>query len=212
MKHKMIPMTVAGIFCLFVFTGCDKDNMAHDEHTPEHKNVLQLEIGLDDLVSQSAMYVTVTPRSSGGYTATAKGRGTIPSGEYAGWRFTIDLEGYYTGIGFATLESGSAIVRMRNERFESRTDPFYSSFCCGNGHLFLEDDIWTFVVHGVVRHTTADDPHDHLFAGLATTAGTMNMNIADQTGTVVEPADPPHDPGIDLITGFNGAPVRVIPD
>jgi hypothetical protein len=38
----------------------------------------------------------------------------------------------------------------------------------------------------VVRYTTATIPHQHLFAGLASTDNTMNMNIEDQTGTVVD--------------------------
>jgi hypothetical protein len=60
--------------------------------------------------------------------------------------------------------------------------------------------------------TTADDPHNHLFAALANeNSGTMNMTIADQTGTVVEPTDPPHDPGIGAIIDFDANYIRVDP-
>ena len=62
------------------------------------------------------------------------------------------------------------------------------------------------------RHTTAPEPHNHLFAGLATTAGTMNMNIVDQSGSVVDPADPPHNPGIGLLEGFHALHVTVSED
>jgi hypothetical protein len=38
------------------------------------------------------------------------------------------------------------------------------------------------------------------------------MNIADQTGTVVEQATPPHDPGIGLLIGFDAQQVDVVED
>ena len=108
----------------------------------------------------------------------------------------------YSGLGLETLTEGQTVIKIRDERFESVMDPLLQSFCCGEGHLQLIDDEYEFVMFGQVNHLTASEPHNHLFAGFATTAGTMNMNIADQTGTVVDPIVPPHDPGIGLIIGF----------
>jgi hypothetical protein len=76
----------------------------------------------------------------------------------------------------------------------------------------MSDGEWVFSMFGQVVHTTTSPDHNHLFAGLATTAGTMNMNIADQSGTVVELADPPHDPGIGLLVGFDAQRVDVTAD
>jgi hypothetical protein len=101
------------------------------------------------------------------------------------------------------------VVTIRGERFESVNDPFLFSFCCGEGDLMLDGSDYVFTMFGQVNHITADEPHNHLFAGLAHTAGTMNMNIADQTGSVVIPATTPHDPGIGLIEDFDAQYVRV---
>jgi len=193
-------------------TGCEKDSAFTEGPGKAIEKITRAEIGLQDLIANADLSVTVTPRSMGGYNAEARGKGTIPGGEYAGWKFQINIEGHYSGAGMYTLESGSALVKMRGERFVSTMDPLLQSFCCGEGHLLMVDGEWVFSMFGQVVHTTASPPHNHLFAGLASTAGTMNMNIADQTGTVVELATPPHDPGIGLITGFDAQRVRVIAD
>jgi hypothetical protein len=148
----------------------------------------------------------------GGYSATARGKGTIPAGEYAGQKFQINLEAHYSGEGIGTLESGSALVKIRGERFVSTMDAFLQSFCCGEGDLIVFEGEWIFTMFGQVIHTTASEPHNHLFAGLASTAGTMNMNIHDQSNSVVIPVDPPHDPGIGLIEGFAAQRVEVVAD
>lgn len=190
---------------------CQKESTVNEINSNTRQTTHRLDIGFEQLVRNADMEVIVTPRSTG-YTAEARGKGTVPSGEYAGWKFQITLEGHYSGIGNGTLDSGSALVRMRRERFESTMDPLLQSFCCGEGDLVLLDGEWIFSMFGQVVHTTATEPHNHLFAGLATTAGTMNMNIADQSGTVVDPVDPPHDPGIGLLVGFDAQRVEVIPD
>lgn len=190
------------MLCLLV--SCEKTSLVQkNTDKPE-----RLEIGFDELIKNAEISTTVTLRSHG-YVAEARGKGIIPSGEYAGQRFQITLEATYSGIGMETLIDGEALVRIRGERFESVSDPLLQSFCCGEGHLEVVEDEYIFTVYGQVIHVTADEPHNHLFAGLASTAGTMNMNIADQTGTVVEQIDPPHDPGIGLIEGFDAQYVRV---
>lgn len=201
-----IPML--GSFFLVVFlAGCEKTSIWEISQTTNTESQ-RLDIGLEDLLRNAEVVVTVTPRSHG-YVAEARGRGVIPAGEYAGQRFLITMEATYSGIGMETLTEGQALVRIRTERFESVMDPLLQSFCCGEGHLQIIDDEYVFTMFGQVIHSTAEEPHNHLFAGLATTAGTMNMNIADQTGSVVEQADPPHDPGIGLIEGFDALYVRV---
>lgn len=190
---------------------CQKEGAIKDITANTGKESHRLDIGLDQLIGDADLEVVVTPRSTG-YTAEARGRGTIPSGEYAGWKFQITIAGHYTGIGNGTLDAGSAMIRMRGERFESVMDPLLQSFCCGEGDLIMVDGEWIFSMFGQVVHATADEPHNHLFAGLGTTTGTMNMNIADQSGTVVDPVDPPHDPGIGLLVGFEALRVEVVPD
>jgi hypothetical protein len=200
MKNLFQPkLLLTSLLFTLLFAACDKST---EEHLNPGNTTKRLDIGLDKLIQSSDIAIQITSRA-GGYTATASGKGTIPSGEYAGWKFHIDIEGHYSGIGFATLESGSAQVRMRGERFESVSDPLLQSFCCGEGHLFLNEGEYIFTMTGQVVHGSIPG-HNHLFAALATTAGTMNMNIGDQTGTVVIPLDPPHDPGIGLIENFEG--------
>ena len=194
------------VWILFV-AGCEKDDtQIISGKTPS--TTQRLEIGWDELLKNADIEVTITPRSHG-YVAKAQGRGTIPAGEYAGQRFVVRLEALYSDLGLETLEEGSAEVRIGHERFESTIDPLLQSFCCGEGHLQIIEGEYVFTVFGQVIHTTADAPHNHLFAGLASTANTMNMNIADQTGTVVIPAVPPHDPGIGLIEDIPANYVRV---
>lgn len=200
-----IPFLLITIFFL-AFAGCENDSL-RDVISEQKSTPQRLDIGFDKLITHVEFDVTVTPRSHG-YVAEARGRGTIPSGEYAGQRFQIFMEGNYSDLGFETLISGEALVTIRGERFESINDPLLQSFCCGEGHLQIFEGEYVFSMFGQVTHTTAD-PHNHLFAGLATTAGTMNMNIADQTGTVVEQSIPPHDPGIGLIIDFDAQYVRV---
>lgn len=155
----------------------------------------------------------VTVRSHGsGYHAEATCKGFIPAGEYAGHRFSVTIEGEYSGLGPATLVTGAAEVKIRSERFESVYSVELNSFCCGEGYIIDEGTHYVFVVFGQVEHTTADMPHNHLFAGLGSTLGTMNFNVADQTGTITEPpagGPPPHDPGIGLIIDIPARPVTV---
>jgi hypothetical protein len=54
---------------------------------------------------------------------------------------------------------------------------------------------------------TAGEPHNHLFAGLASTAGSKNMNIVDQSGSVVRPIHPMI-PALAWIDGFDAQFVR----
>ncbi len=199
----MILSIIAGL----MFFGCSDasfDSTQFEQKQPVDK----LDIGLDALIQLADLEVTVTPRSHG-YLAEARGKGTIPAGEYGGHKFQITLEGVYSDIGLATLVSGETLVKIRGERFVSVEDPLLQSFCCGEGDLILADGEWIFTMFGQVVHTTAPDPHNHLFAGLARESGTMNMNIADQTGTIVIPAVPPHDPGIGLIEGFEAKKFEV---
>lgn len=204
-NHTSISFLLITII-LIVFAGCERDSL-RPGISEQKSNPSRLDIGFDELIKNAKFEITVTPRSHG-YVAEARGRGTIPSGEYAGQRFQILMEGSYSDLGFETLVSGEALVTIRGERFESVNDPLLQSFCCGEGHLELIDGEYVFTMYGQVVHTTAD-PHNHLFAGLATTAGTMNMNIADQTGSVVEQSIPPHDPGIGLIEDIDAQYVRV---
>lgn len=201
---------LCALSCVLMLWSCEHDSaIIHADKGNAHLTD-RAGIGYDMLLEAADMTAHVTPRTHGGYSAEARGRGVIPSGEYAGWRFQIRITGEYSGIGPETLESGTAVVKMRGERFESTMVP-PQSFCCGEGYLLLEDGEWLFTVFGQVVHATADPPHNHLFAGLATTAGTMNMNIADQDSTIVVQADPPHNPGIGLIEGFDAQRVTVTP-
>lgn len=201
------PWGAVALFSLILSTGCDKTELRTDAFQPSGESH-RLDIGLDALLEKAEITVSVAPRSPG-YFAEARGNGTIPAGEYAGQKFHIVIEGYYSDIGLETLESGEALVKIRSQRFESVMDPLLQSFCCGEGHLQLVDGEYVFTMFGQVNHSTAAEPHNHLFAGLASTAGFMNMNIEDQSGTVVIPADPPHDPEIGLIEGFEAVYVRV---
>jgi hypothetical protein len=209
-KHTFptrLHLLITLVFVLFV-TGCEKDD-TQLFHGKTSKQSHRLEIGWDELLKQADIMVTITPRSHG-YVARAQGRGIIPAGEYAGVRFVVRLEALYSGLGLETLEEGEAEVRIGHEQFESTMDPLLQSFCCGEGHLQVIEGEYVFTVFGQVIHSTADTPHNHLFAGLASTAKTMNMNIADQTGTVVIPAVPPHDPGIGLIEDIRANYVTVM--
>lgn len=203
------PVLLTNLFFVFILPSCDK-NLIPDRGDETTKLFVHPEIGIEELLRNSEFTVTVSPRSHG-YIARARGRGRILTGEYAGQNFQIILEGLYSGIGDSTLISGSALVRIRGEQFESVMDPLLQSFCCGEGHLKILGEEYVFWMFGQVNHSSADAPHNHLFAGLASTAGTMNMNIVDQSGSVVIPSDPPHDPGIGLIEGFDAQFVRVTP-
>ncbi|HEX5111207.1 MAG TPA: hypothetical protein VFV79_00055 [Saprospiraceae bacterium] len=185
------------MFFVILFMSCDQASFTDLTQPKPNADVQRADIGIEELLKSTNLDVIITSRV-GGYTATASGKGIIPSGEYAGWKFKVDIEGHYSGVGLNTLESGSALVRIRGERFVSTMDSDLVSFCCGEGHLMIVDGDWIFTMYGQVIHTTADEVHNHLFAGLGSTAGTMNMNIVDQTGSVVDPIIP-HDPGIGLI-------------
>ena len=206
--HQLIMSL--GMLFVMLFMSCDQASFTDVPQPKPNADVQRADIGFEELLKSTNLEVKITPRV-GGYTASASGKGTIPAGEYAGWKFKVDIEGHYTGFGMYTLDSGSAFVRMRGERFVSTMDPELVSFCCGEGHLVVIDGDTIFSMFGQVIHTTAEEVHNHLFAGLGTTAGTMNMNIEDQTGSVVIPIVPPHDPGIGLIQDII-ADIEVVED
>lgn len=204
----ILPMPMMAIFTLaLIFSGCEKPTF-HNTDSEQRINTHRLDIGFDELIKNAEIDVTITSRSHG-YVAEARGRGTIPGGEYAGQRFQIVMEANYSDIGMETLVSGEAVVTIRSDRFESVMDTMLQSFCCGEGHLEVVDGEYVFTMYGQVTHNIPGGPHNHLFAGLGTTAGTMNMNIADQTGSVVEQSVPPHDLGIGLILDIIANYVRV---
>ena len=204
----VLPMPMMAIITLaLIFSGCEKPAF-YDIVSEQKINPHRLDIGFDELIKNAEIDVTVAPRSHG-YVAEARGRGTVPAGDYAGQRFQIVMEANYSDIGMETLVSGEAVVTIRGDRFESVMDTMLQSFCCGEGHLEVMDGEYIFTMYGQVTHSVPGGPHNHLFAGLATTAGTLNMNIADQTNTVVEQSVPPHDPGIGLILDIEAQYVRV---
>lgn len=196
-----------------VFNSCDQDN-AINVPTEKSKIARTNATPLEAVLTLGEFEKTnVTVRTHGsGYHAKAKGKGFIPSGEYAGQRFSVTIEGEYAGLGPATLVSGSAEVEIRSERFESVNSVELFSFCCGEGYINDMGTHFEFAVFGQVVHVTSGSPHNHLFAGFGTTLGTMNFNVADQTGSITEPAPggpPPHDPGIGLIIEIPAHPVTV---
>ena len=200
----------------FMFLSCHQDNP--NPVKPEKIDLIQkAEINgtlLDAITSNGTFEnAEVTVRSHGsGYHTYAKCKGFIPDGEYAGHRYSVEIEGEYSGLGPGTLVSGSAFVKIRSERFESVVSMDLNSFCCGEGYILDLGTHYEFVVFGQVEHTTDPIPHNHLFAGLGSTLGTMNFNVADQTGTITEPppgGPPAHDPGIGLIIDIPARPVDV---
>ena len=204
---KMLSFCTA-ILLIMLFISCEKEELISEKQENSSHPLQRIAIGYDELWANAQVDITIIPRSHG-YVARAIGRGTIPAGEYAGLDFTVRIDAVYSAIGLETLTEGEARVNIEGERFESVMDPFLQSFCCGEGHLVLLEGEYIFSVFGQVLHSTAEEPHNHLFAGLGNTAGLMNMNIVDQTGSVVEQADPPHDPGIGLIEDIEAHPVRV---
>ena len=184
--------------------------------TVQYDSTGRLSIGLNEILRNidRRSDIAVSTTRIRGYLATAKGYGVIPSGEYAGQSFTVKLSLEYSAIGNNTLTGGTAVVKIGGDRFLSVTSPdfgTFQSFCCGEGSLYrMTDGSWSFTVYGQVRHSTAlAGAHNHLFAALVSSRGLMNMNIADQSGTVVAPATPPHDPGIGLLLDFKASPVSV---
>lgn len=195
----------AGLACVVGVSACQSDVMA--PNTPSLKDRVPASTDIAILLDQAdEIEVSVVQRAPGtNYTAVAKASGTIPAGEYAGDHFTVRITGEYSAPGLATLITGSATVKIQGEQFNSIVDPALASFCCGEGYLQNLGTHWEFTVFGRVVH----DGHQHLFAGLGSTLGTMNMNVADQTGTVVDPAVPPHDPGIGLLENIPASNVKV---
>jgi hypothetical protein len=142
-----------------------------------------------------------------GIVGTAIGGGTIPAGQYQGQTFTVTIKGEYSGYGLETFVIGQAKVTIGTEVFTSVVFSDYRcSFCCGNG---ASGESW-FGLHGLVLHETSAGPHYHLFGASASTGGGMCFNISDQSGTTVDPTDPPCDPGVGLIC-FEGAVVHIGP-
>ena len=206
-----IPLTrtlyaIASIFCCLLFiSSCDSPSI---EPSPDFD--ISRVAATDDLAlflhHVEFSEVSLTQRMPGtNYVGTARGHGIIPAGEYAGQHFNVSLRAEYSGPGLETLVSGKATVSIQGDKYKSVNDPLLQSFCCGEGHLMDLGTHWEFSMFGQVVH----DGHNHLFAGLGSTDGTMNMNIADQSGTVVIPAVPPHDPGIGLILDIPSPSARV---
>jgi hypothetical protein len=194
-----------------VISSCNKDDLVPG--TKGTSKITHVKASVIDEISNvgqiEGMKVTVRAIGSG-YVAKAKCTGFIPAGEYAGNRFIVTIEGEYSGLGMETLVTGSASVKIRSERFESVYSEDLVSFCCGEGYIQDFGTYYEFVVHGQVAHTTASLAHNHLFAGLGSTLGTMNFNVSDQTGTITEvDGEPPHDPGIGLIIDIPAHPVTV---
>ena len=195
------------------FFSCSKDEL--QPSSPGKPKITRANATpLDDITTLGIFEnATITVRAiDSGYIAHAKCSGFIPSGEYAGQRFTVTIDGEYSGLGPATLVSGSAQVKIRSERFESVYSEDLVSFCCGEGYILNMGDHYVFTVFGQVDHNTASSPHNHLFAGLGSTLGTMNFNVVDQTGSITEPepgGPAPHDPGIGLIIDIPAHPVTV---
>ncbi len=134
--------------------------------------------------------------------AGARSSGTVSSGEYAGQNFRLLIAGAYSGFGPGGLIQGRAILFIGAERFEAIVSPdfgTFDSFCCGEGRVDPFDAFHSFSTNGQVRHVNAATPHNHLFGASATTDGRMAFNLADQSGTIVTPSDPPHDPHVGLI-------------
>ncbi len=214
-RHLLRNVIIVFTMSLMFFS-CQQDNQELLTPTTADKiQVAEINGSLINAISSNGVFkdAEVTVRTHGsGYHALAKCKGFIPAGEYAGQRFSVEIEGEYSGLGPATLVSGSALVKIRSQRFESVVSVDLNSFCCGEGYILDLGTHYEFVVFGQVAHTTDPIPHNHLFAGLGSTLGTMNFNVADQTGTITEPPSggpPAHDPGIGLIEDVPARPVTV---
>lgn len=209
----------ASMFLLsFVFSFCScirnmpvQDSIALSDNTI---TAGQQEIDFAEMINNAKFDVNITPGAAfTSYIATATGRGKIRSGEYAEKSFYIRIRAEYSSIGDGTLTTGQAVLQIgNNENFKSITSPAFGtsySFCCGSGNLLHTGGVWVFRVGGEMRHRTAATPHNHLFVADVSTAGTIAMNVSDQSGTTVTPVKPPHDPGIGLISGIKAKPVSV---
>jgi hypothetical protein len=207
--HSLLLHTLFLFILGWVFTSCSQDGL-QPVAAGKPKITRAQATPFDDVSNLGLVQSTeVTVREiTSGYIAKAKCTGVIPSGEYAGQRFIATIYGEYSGLGPGTLVTGSAEVKIRSERFESVYSEELVSFCCGEGYILDMGTHYEFVVFGQVVH----DGHNHLFAGLGSTLNTMNINVADQTGSITEPAPggpPPHDPGIGLIIDIKAHPVTV---
>lgn len=209
--HTLSVFTIL-LSLLFLFS-CEKADIAVQgpdliTRANAFEHMTDLSVLMDNVKD---VEVEITTHSSG-YDALARGKGVIPTGEYAGHRFKVVISAHYSGVGLETLVTGEATVQIRSQKFESVEicDPGFESFCNGEGSLWDYGTHWEFTLFGQVEHLRASTPHNHLFAGLGSTAGTMNFNIVDQTGTVTEiPGGPNHDPNIGLIEDIPAKPVYV---
>lgn len=191
MKCRIFLLSILG--STIIFAGCQEKSSLSPESDQSEQGSSLFRVSP---VPGSPLFMVSPVRGS------AKAKGIIPSGEYAGQRFKIKVSGDYSGIGPASLINGSAVITIGAERFDSIVSPAFGtfdSFCCGEGATTDDGSAQTFTVFGQVRHVTAAVPHNHLFAAFGSTEGTMNFNIVDQSGTIVTPTVPPHDPGIGLI-------------
>jgi len=207
--HSLLHQTLYLFVLGMVFSSCSQDEL-QPAATGKPKITRAQATPFDDISNLGLVQNTeVTVREiTSGYIAQGKCTGMIPSGEYAGQRFIVTIYGEYSGLGPETLVFGTAEVKIRSERFESVYSEELSSFCCGEGYILDMGTHYEFVVFGQVEHNT----HNHLFAGLGSTLGLMNFNVADQTGSITEPepgGPPPHDPGIGLIIDIKAHPVTV---
>ncbi len=156
------------------------------------------------LTATFTLTATTTPSGRAPSTivaaAVSSGPVTVTSGEYAGQKMTVWLQGEYSGYGNSTLITGNATITIGKEVFAAdlSLDPAWQSLCCGSGDVFPPGDpaMTQFWMWGQVRHTTAAVPHNHLFGGGVVDPGLLIIDILDQTNTTAAPPIIPHDPGI----------------
>ena len=214
----LLRNTMYVLAMVMLLSSCYQDNL--QSVSPEKSKIARINatemseiLRLGEIEDLEVTVQSESRISGSGYHAKAKGRGIIPTGEYAGQRFNVTIQALYSGLGSGTLVSGSAKVKIRGEKFESVNSVGLASFCCGEGDIYDLGSDFEFTVYGQVEHVTAPTVHNHLFAGFGSTLGTMNFNVADQTGSVTEPGPggpPPHDPGIGLIIDIPAHPVSVM--
>ena len=218
LTNSLLPLsTLIALCCLLFLVSCENSDIAQPVPDVLTKaNAFEHSIDLAVLLENiDDVEVAISTRSTG-YDALAKGKGVIPAGEYAGHHFNVTISGYYSGLGANTLVTGEATVKIRSQHFASFEicDSGFESFCNGEGSLMNSPDgtEMEFTVYGQVEHLRASTPHNHLFAGFASTAGTMNFNVVNQSGSVTEhPVGPNHDPDIGLLENLPAKPVKVTP-
>ena len=122
---------------------------------------------------------------------TATGSGIIPSGTYAGLRFTVSYRMEYSDYGRESLTGGKVVVTITTGSGVERFDNYVRD----DGDVGGVREEREFSFTGNVEH----NGHRHLIAGSAEPPNNyLSLNIYDQTGTVFEPPAPALacDPGI----------------